>query len=56
MNNTKPLFCTAPNCVNPVRYKALCNTHLMRLRRIGSFDLPPREKQPCSIEGCDRPR
>ncbi len=36
MRESKPTVCSVPDCLNPVRYKGLCNTHRLRLQRHGS--------------------
>lgn len=46
--------CSVEGCSNPVVAKGICNTHRMRLRQLGSLDLPVRVPRICSVPGCGR--
>jgi len=57
MSNPKPSACSVDNCEKPVRNKALCNAHYLRMKRHGSFDLPKHQYElPCTVEGCNKLR
>jgi hypothetical protein len=47
-------FCKVDGCGERYRARGYCWTHFLRLRRIGSLDLPEREDRRCSADGCDR--
>lgn len=58
---TNKKLCGAPGCervaIRPNNGLPLCGMHDQRLRKHGSFDLPPRSRptyRECTVDGCDR--
>jgi len=48
--------CIAPDCNSVCKYKDHCGMHYMRLKRYGSYEVPPKTKitRTCSVEDCGR--
>jgi hypothetical protein len=44
-----------PDCANKIYAKGVCEMHLARLKRIGSYVLPIRVPKGCGIDECNNP-
>lgn len=46
--------CSVDGCERRAWARRLCNTHLSRIHRLGSTDLPTKAERLCAIDGCGR--